>query len=300
MTGIATPSPVTVSNELPANRTTAPLPSVATRVVVFVGLVILAVIVLGAVIALVVRGSPEVARQPVVQIAPLALAFLTAHAIMERRFHRDGGVYAGLDRGAMATRVLLPAAGIGVVAIGVPSLLLLAAGELRVQPAPADASTPQAVGMLLLLLIPAALWEELAFRGYLFSALRERAGAAWALITTSLLFGAVHLTNTGATVLSTAAVALAGIFLGLVRLSSGSLYAAWAAHLAWNLTMAIGLRTPVSGTNIALSGYQTVDNGPDWLTGGAWGPEGGAAAMVGIGLASWYLWRRLRREERTT
>lgn len=268
---------------------------------VFVGLVILSVIGLGVVIAMMVRLDHEAAALPVVQIAPLALSFLVAHVIMARRYHRDGGAYAGLDRHALSSPLLLQATLLGVLAIGVPSLLLLATGELRVQSLPvADASQWRALGMLLLLLIPAAFWEELAFRGYLFSALRERVGAGGALLTTSLLFGAVHLTNAGATVLSTAAVALAGIFLGLIRLSTGSLYAAWAAHLAWNLTMAIGLRTPVSGTDIALSGYQTVDAGPDWLTGGPWGPEGGVAAMAGIAVASWYLLRRMRREERTT
>ncbi|MBV9879811.1 MAG: hypothetical protein JO180_04905, partial [Gemmatirosa sp.] len=29
-------------------------------------------------------------------------------------------------------------------------------------------------------------------------------------------------------------------------------------------------------------GYRTVDAGPDWLTGGPWGPEGGLAAGAGM------------------
>jgi hypothetical protein len=43
--------------------------------------------------------------------------------------------------------------------------------------------------------------------------------------------------------------------------------------------------------------YRIVDAGPDWLTGGPWGPEGGAAAMLGMAVAFIYLQRRPRREE---
>jgi hypothetical protein len=42
----------------------------------------------------------------------------------------------------------------------------------------------------------------------------------------------------------------------------------------------------VSGVDMAAPNYRTVDAGPDWATGGGWGPEGGlvtaAALVVGI------------------
>ena len=45
--------------------------------------------------------------------------------------------------------------------------------------------------------------------------------------------------------------------------------------------------------------YRTVEQGPDWLTGGQWGPEGGAAAALGmlVVLAYLYRTRHARREE---
>jgi hypothetical protein len=76
-----------------------------------------------------------------------------------------------------------------------------------------------------------------------------------------------------------------------------SLYAAWMAHLAWNWVMAVPLHASVSGERFEAPGYHAVTVGPPWLSGGAWGPEGGLAAALGMvgGLAYFYV--RRRREE---
>ncbi|MEP7344491.1 MAG: type II CAAX endopeptidase family protein [Gemmatimonadaceae bacterium] len=234
-------------------------------------------------------------------VTSLSLGLLVAHAVVIRRYHSGDWAYVGLDRAAAESATLLHAMALGALAIGVPSLLLLGAGELSYESAGvSNVGLTTSPWALLAVLVPAALWEELALRGYVLSVLRERYGARVALLVTSVLFGALHLQNAGSTALSTVAVVLAGVFLGLVRLSTGSLYAAWIAHLAWNLTMSFVLRTPVSGIDLSVGGYRIVDSGPDWLTGGAWGPEGGLAAMLGMCAGSWYLVRRSRREEFTT
>lgn len=228
----------------------------------------------------------------------MALGLLAGHAVVIRRYHDGDWSYVGMHRAALEPLPLVRAGAIGILAIGIPSLLLLGIGELHVESAGATGSIAwSSAWRVLAVLIPAALWEELATRGYLLSVLRERLGVRSALLVTSGIFGLLHLQNAGATVLSTAAVVLAGIFLGLVRLSTGSLYAAWVAHLAWNLTMSFALRTPVSGIDLSVGGYRVVDAGPDWLTGGGWGPEGGIGAMLGTTVACWYLVRRQRREE---
>jgi hypothetical protein len=83
-----------------------------------------------------------------------------------------------------------------------------------------------------------------------------------------------------------------------VRLALDSLYAAWAAHAAWNWMMAVPFHLSVSGISLDAPDYRTVSTGPEWATGGAWGPEGGAAAAVGMLAGLFYLYRsRLRREE---
>lgn len=138
---------------------------------------------------------------------------------------------------------------------------------------------------LLMLLAPAALWEELVFRGYLWTVADDAGGEWLALWSTSVAFGLVHLFNPNAGVRTTILVVLAGACLGLVRMRLG-LPAAWLAHLAWNWVMAAVLHVPVSGIGFDTPGYRATLGGPSWLTGGDWGPEGGlvAAGVLGVAL----------------
>jgi hypothetical protein len=104
----------------------------------------------------------------------------------------------------------------------------------------------------------------------------------------------LHLFNPAPTVLSTVMVGIAGVFLAVVRVTTGSLYAASVAHFAWNFVQAALLHAPVSGLPLPTPGYRLADSGPAWLTGGAWGPEGGLAAAAGMLLATFLLVRRAR------
>jgi hypothetical protein len=62
--------------------------------------------------------------------------------------------------------------------------------------------------------------------------------------------------------------------------------------------MAVALHIEVSGLSSAYPDYRTVETGPDWLTGGPWGPEGGVAAVAAMFIGIFYLYGRyLRRME---
>ena len=199
-----------------------------------------------------------------------------------------------LGPGAWRPKALVVGLLLGVSLIVLTALALFAGGWLHFEPVRELAGLDGAAmlrqsswngGALrwLVLLAPAALWEELVFRGYLWTVIEDATGPTAALAVTSVLFGFVHLQNPGSGVRTTALVVLAGICLGLVRLRTGSLPAAWMAHLAWNWTMAAVLHVPVSGLPVAPSGYRAVVSGPAWLTGGEWGPEGGAVAALTLG-----------------
>jgi len=112
------------------------------------------------------------------------------------------------------------------------------------------------------------------------------------------VFGLLHIGNPGATPATIGIVILAGLLLGTIVVVTGSLYAATAAHLAWNWVMAGLLHVPVSGFGVATPDYRLVDAGPDWVTGGAWGPEGGLGAAIGLGGAlAYFHGRRARPRE---
>jgi membrane protease YdiL (CAAX protease family) len=144
--------------------------------------------------------------------------------------------------------------------------------------------------------------EELIFRGVLFRILDESFGTAIALLVSSSIFGALHLANRGATGLSACAVALeAGLLLGAAFVLTRSLWLAIGLHFGWNFAEGGIFGAAVSGEKS--HGLLDVTlAGPDWMTGGQFGPEGSvvsltvclAAAVVLLALAIRNKrWRRL-------
>ena len=219
------------------------------------------------------------------------ISLLMAHGIMLGMLDPAGWRYVRMNRAALRSRPLLAGFAIGLAPIGLTCGLLLAIGWLDIQPV-ADGSWWGAAARVSLALLPAAFYEELLSRGYVFSALSDGIGRVGAIAITSVAFGLLHLWNPGWTVGSIASVVLAGVFLAAVLLVTESLYAATLAHFAWNWLMAVLLHVRVSGLSLAAPDYQTVDNGPDWATGGQWGPEGGAVAAAAMILALVLLYLR--------
>jgi membrane protease YdiL (CAAX protease family) len=203
----------------------------------------------------------------------------------------------GIGEGTWHPRQLALGAAMGTAAIAFTMALLWVAQQVRFEAVPAlafvgDTWTGTAL-RLLLVLGPAALWEELAFRGYLYAVAAEAGNRLLARSTTSVAFGLVHLMNPGAGLRTTLIVMLAGWCLCLVRERVG-LPGAWTAHLAWNWVMAAVLHVPVSGLPFATPGYRAVVDGPEWLSGGSWGPEGGLVAALVLTVAAGLSERRGR------
>ena len=133
-----------------------------------------------------------------------------------------------------------------------------------------------AAGVMLL----AAVFEEVAFRGYAFQRMVDAAGPIVAAAVFSGLFGALHLSNPSATPLSTANTALAGVLFSLAYLKTRGLWLPIGLHWAWNFTMGPIFSLPVSGMRFGPTLLRSQLTGAKWLTGGAYGPEGGAITTV--------------------
>ena len=202
-----------------------------------------------------------------------------------------------LNREAARAPLLVFGLFLGAAPIVLAALLLFGAGWLEIAPGP-PGSWWKAAAQVSLLLLPAALYEELLARGYLFAALREWLGPGAAIALTSLGFGLIHLANPGARALPIAVVTLAGVYLAAVLLATRSLYAAWIAHWSWNWVLAVALHVEVSGQPFENPDYRSVETGPDWITGGGWGPEGGAVAAVGMIVGLGFLYYRMGKREK--
>jgi membrane protease YdiL (CAAX protease family) len=149
---------------------------------------------------------------------------------------------------------------------------------------------------LLTLFIPAAVHEELAFRGYLFQKMRvwNRAGA---IVITSGVFALLHSSNRGISALAIANLALAGILLALAYERYERLWFPIGIHLTWNVLSGPILGYEVSGYAAKATVFRTVGSGRAWITGGAFGIEGSVwMALVELG-GIWWLTRGLKRIE---
>jgi membrane protease YdiL (CAAX protease family) len=218
-----------------------------------------------------------------------------AHYIMLRWVDHDPWSYVGLGREQLTPRVLVLGLALGALCILIPSGGLLLAHDLSVVTGlEGRHGWIELAGGYAFLFLLQSLSEEMISRGYLFAALRDGIGEIGALAFTSIGFGLLHKFNPGATTQSICVVILAGVFLAAILVITRSLYAAWMAHLAWNWSMAEVLHSAVSGINFPYSSYRMESSGPTWLSGGAWGPEGGAAAVAGmaVGVAFLVEWRR--------
>lgn len=135
--------------------------------------------------------------------------------------------------------------------------------------------------------------EELWTRGYQMLNLTEgltgtrlpaRYAALFSALLTSILFGFLHAANPNATWSGIINIVMAGLWLALPYLITGRLALSIGMHSGWNFIMGAVFGLPVSGGNPeeGTTLFRMVPQGKEWLTGGAFGPEGGLSGVLAI------------------
>ena len=136
---------------------------------------------------------------------------------------------------------------------------------------------------------PAALAEEWFMRGYVLQVIEDGYDLRLGVLISSVLFGLLHALNPNLTVLSLPNLLATGLVLAQAYLVTRRLWLPWAFHFSWNFTQMVVFGLPVSG----LPGdglLQAHVTGSALLTGGSFGPEGGALCLVGLAVSSLLLW----------
>jgi membrane protease YdiL (CAAX protease family) len=139
----------------------------------------------------------------------------------------------------------------------------------------------------------AAAFEEVFFRGYPLQTLMRSWPFPLALAPFTGLFALGHLGNPNAAPLFTFInTALAGIWLAVAYYRTRSLWFPLGVHWAWNWTQGPLFGLPVSGITSLNSApvLRASDYGPAWLTGGAYGIEGGVACTIALILSTLFIW----------
>jgi len=175
-------------------------------------------------------------------------------------------------------RALLPqfvpgfATGLGLYCITVGILWMSGAyGTASLNPA-------EAVSIVFINALGAALLEEIAVRGVVFRIMEESLGTWLALGISAALFGLMHAINPGANWISVASIAIeAGTLLAATYVYARQLWIGIGLHCAWNFSGGGIFGTEPKAAHSLLAGHM---QGPDWLTGGQNGLDASLVTML--------------------
>jgi hypothetical protein len=190
--------------------------------------------------------------------------------LVERRRPDELALGAALPQGALGIAV-------GLLLFGTTMALLAAAGVYTVH----GFGDWSGVAAGFVVMLGAAVVEELLFRGFLFRTIRDVGGTWVAVAVSAVVFGALHAFNPGASVVSTLAIALeAGVLLALSYAATNRLWLPIGLHAAWNFAEGSIFGTAVSGHTMSHALVRGELHGPAALTGGSFGPEASIIAVL--------------------
>ena len=165
--------------------------------------------------------------------------------------------------------------GLGVLLMLVVFGILVAGNWVTIERAPWQ---PLDLAAVMMVAVVVGFNEELAFRGYIMQRLGQALGMPLAVAGSSILFGLVHLVNPNATVLGVLSICLSGLLYACAYLVTRSLWLPMGLHMSWNIVQMHILGFPGSG-HVRPSILRSITHGPDLVTGGAFGPEGGIVVI---------------------
>ena len=273
---------------------------------------VLAVIVAAPLlIALVILtgNTPETISAAAANLGPLpaTLILLTTGAyillawLWVRLLERRGLASLGMERRQVLARYgrgLL----VGLLMMSAAVGLLGLTGNLVREESAVDSGVMALGGVLLVGLgwLVQGAAEEVLDRGLLLPILGVRFGLPVAVVASSVVFAAQHLLNPNLSALALLNLFLFGVFACLYALYEGGLWGIFAIHSVWNWAQGNLFGFEVSGGVIAgVSLLDLGERGPDWFTGGDFGPEGGLAVTLVLLLASAAVWWAARRRSQT-
>ena len=227
----------------------------------------------------------------ILQSIGITLAVYTCRKLLDRRSF----VSLGLRLNKRALTDFLAGAAISGLALGVLFLGLWVSGLLTVKGVRVDLPM---LGYWVVIWLFVGWGEELWARGYWLQNIAEGGHMLGAVIISSIFFGLLHAGNPNITALALVNLMLAGVYLAWGYVRTRSLWLPIGLHFGWNLFEGTVFGFPVSGispyavTKIAVSGAR-------WLTGGAFGPEGGLVIWGVMAIGAVLVWAvtRHRQEE---
>ncbi|MEO3403980.1 type II CAAX endopeptidase family protein [Mucilaginibacter sp. CAU 1740] len=168
-------------------------------------------------------------------------------------------------------------AGLGAILQSLTILTIFLSGGYKV----VSINPIQFVMPPLIMAFTSAIIEEILLRGIIFRITEEKLGTYAAMAISAALFGAMHLANPHSSVIAGIGLAIqAGLLLAAAYIYTRNLWFPIAIHFAWNFTQSAIFGANVSGNSISKTLITSKITGPEWLTGGLFGPEGSIQATL--------------------
>jgi membrane protease YdiL (CAAX protease family) len=163
----------------------------------------------------------------------------------------------------------------GFIMLGTVIILMSIFGSIDYENNPEEFKI-ELLGTFLLLLggyVIQGAAEEILVRGWLFQVIAVKYKPWLGAVISSVIFAFLHGLNTGVSALAIVNLLLFAFLLVFLILNHKNIWVACGWHTAWNWTMENIFGLNVSGNEGGDSLLNLTSNGPNLLTGGAFGPE---------------------------
>lgn len=206
--------------------------------------------------------------------AMILVALLFCKLIQRRKLNTVGFRKKGLIKEYIAGLA------VGFVMFSAAVLLCVITGSLTLE----GISPTFAIGTFVLFTVGfmiQGMAEEVLCRGYLLVSVGRRYSMLVAILANSLFFAALHLGNSGMSVLAFINLSLFGIFASIYFIKRDNIWGIGAVHSVWNLVQGnvYGIRVSGIQTSCTILSSEMVE-GKELINGGAFGLEGGLAVTV--------------------
>ncbi|MDE7446089.1 MAG: CPBP family intramembrane metalloprotease [Lachnospiraceae bacterium] len=181
-------------------------------------------------------------------------------------------------KGAIKDYLVGIAAGFLVFSAAV--LICVLTGALRIE----GFAATFGIGMFVLFVLGfmiQGMAEEVLCRGYFMVSVGRRNPMWAAILLNALVFAALHLFNSGISILAFINLVLYGVFASIYFIKGGNIWGVGAFHSMWNLVQGNVYGILVSGIDVDCTVLRSTSvEGMEIVNGGAFGLEGGLAVTV--------------------
>lgn len=224
-------------------------------------------------------------------LAQLIAVILTVFIFLkkEKKKWKDVGLTSLRSQG----NNLLFGLALGAGSIILITVILIAAKQITLVPVDITGRLLTDIGLFFITFIMVALNEELFFRGYIISALKQTKSYPIIYFFSSLIFGMEHLGNPNVHKVGIINVILIGALFAYMVIQTKTLWMSIGYHFTWNFIQGNIIGFNVSGTQA--KAFFHVNSSDTIWTGGSWGIEASifttVVILIGFFITQFYVSR---------